>query len=214
MKNAGLKESQAGIKTKGRNINNLRYVNDTTLMAESKEELKSLLMKVRGEWKAGINLILKNEDHDIWSHHFMPNRWGNNGNSERIYLGVGGSKITADGDCSHEIKRCLLLGRKIMTNLDNILKSIDITLPTKVHLEKLWFFQGFPYTSIGKESACNAGDSGSIPGSGWSTGKGIGYPLQYPDLENSMDCIVHGVAKSWTRLNFPFHFYIDGRVGP
>ena len=67
----------------------------------------------------------------------MPNRWGNNGNSERIYLGVGGSKITADGDCSHEIKRCLLLGRKIMTNLDNILKSIDITLPTKVHLEKL-----------------------------------------------------------------------------
>ena len=145
----------------------------------------------------------------------MPNRWGNNGNSERLYLGVGGSKITADGDCSHEIKRCLLLGRKIMTNLDNILKSRDITLPTNVHLQKLWFFQGFPHISIGKESTCNAGESSSIPGSGRYTGKRIGYPLQYPSLENSMDCIVHGVAKSWTRLNdFSFRLYMNGRVVP
>ena len=100
-------------------------------MAESEEELKSLLMKVKEESEnVGLKLnIQKNEDHGIWSHHFMGNRWGNNGKSVRLYF--LGSKITADGDCSHEIKRCFLLGRKVMTNLDSILKSRHITLQTK-----------------------------------------------------------------------------------
>ena len=98
-------------------------------MAESKEELKSLLIKVKKESeKAGLKHS-KNEDHGIWSHHFMANTWGNNGNSDRLILGF---KVTADGDYSHEIKRCLLLGRKVLTNLDSILKRRDITLPTKV----------------------------------------------------------------------------------
>ena len=126
-----------------RNINNLRYTDDTTLMAESKEELKSLLMKVKEESeKAGFSFKTqhpKNEDHGIWSHHFMANRWGKNGNSER-FLFWGGSKITADGDCSHEIKRCLLLGRNVITNLDSISKSKDITLPAKVCLVKATVF--------------------------------------------------------------------------
>ena len=117
----------------GRNINNLRYADDTTRMAESEEELKSLLMK--GEWKSWPKAQhSENEDHGIWSHHFMENRWGNSGNSVRLYF--LGSKITVDGDCSHEIKRCLLLGRNVMTNLDSILKSRDITLPTKFRLVK------------------------------------------------------------------------------
>jgi len=102
MWNAWLDEAQTGIKIAGTNINNLRYADDTTLMAESKEELKNLLMKVKEESeKAGLKLKQsKNEDHDIQSHHFMANRWENNGNSERPYF--GGSKITAGGDCSHE----------------------------------------------------------------------------------------------------------------
>ena len=105
-------------------------------MAESEEELKSLLMKVEEESeKVGLN-----EDHGIWSHHFMGNRWGN---SDRLYF--LGSKITADGDCSHEIKRCLLLGRKVMTTLHNMLKSRDITLPTKVRLVKAVVFLVFMY---------------------------------------------------------------------
>ena len=106
---------------------------------EGSEELKSLLMKVKEESeKVGLKLLSKNKDHGIQFHHFMANRWGNNGNSERlIFLG---SKITANGDCSHEIKRCLLLGRKAMTNLDSILKSRDITLPTKVCLVKVMVF--------------------------------------------------------------------------
>ena len=109
-------------------------------MAESKEELKILLMKVeRGEWKSWLKTQLsKNEDHSIHSYHFMANRCGNNGNSERLYF--LGSKITADGDWSHEIKRCLLIGSKAMTNLDSILKSRDIILLTKVHLVKAMFF--------------------------------------------------------------------------
>ena len=107
MRNAGLEETQAGIKIPGRNLNNLRYAGDTTLMAES-EELKNLLLKVKEESeKVGLKL---NIHHGIWSHHFMANRWGNNGNSDRLYF-WGGFKITADGDCSHEIKRHLLLGR-------------------------------------------------------------------------------------------------------
>ena len=110
-------------------------------MTESEEELKSLLMKVKEvSEKVGLKLnIQKTKMHGIWSHCFMANRWGYNGNSERLYF--GGSKITADGDCSHEIKRCLFLGRKAMTNLDSILKSRDITLPTKVHLVKAMVFQ-------------------------------------------------------------------------
>ena len=110
MRNAGLDEAQAGIKISGRNINNLRYSNDTTLMGENEEELKSLLMKVKEESeKSGLKFnIQKNEDYGIQPHHFMANRWGNSGNSERLYFFFG-SKITADGDCSHEIKRCLLL---------------------------------------------------------------------------------------------------------
>ena len=109
-------------------------------MAESEEELKSLLMKVRGEWKSWLKAqYSENEDHGIWPHHFMANRWGTVETVSDFIL--GGSKITADGDCSHEIKRCLLLGRKVMTNLDSVLKNRDITLPTKVHLSRLWFFQ-------------------------------------------------------------------------
>ena len=149
MRNAGLEEAQAGVKIGGRKINNLRYADDTTLMAESEEELKSLLMKVKEESEiVGLKLnIQKNEDHGIWSHHFMANRWGKNGTSVRLYF--GGSQITADGDCSYEIKRCLLPGRKVMTNLDSIFKSRDITLPTKVHLVKAMVF---PVVMYGCES--------------------------------------------------------------
>ena len=140
MRNTGLEETQAGIKNVGRNINNLRYADDTTLMAESEEELKSLLMKVKVEseknWLKAQHS--ENEDHVIQSHHFMGNSLENSGNSVRLYL--RGSKISADGDCSHEIKRCLLLGRKVMTNLDSIFKSRDITLPTKVHVVKAMVF--------------------------------------------------------------------------
>ena len=109
-------------------------------MAETKEELKSLLMKMIEESEKNWLKIQhsKNEDHGIWSHHIMANRWGNNGNSERPFF--LGSKITADGDCSHEIKRRLPLGRKAMTNLDSILKSRDITLLTKVRLVKAMVF--------------------------------------------------------------------------
>ena len=114
-------------------------------MAENKEELKSLLMKVKGERKSWLkNQHSENEDHGIQFHHFMANRWGN---SERFYL--GGSKITADGDCSHEIKRHLLLGRKAMSNLGGIIKSRDVTLPAKVHLVKAMVF---PVVMYGYES--------------------------------------------------------------
>ena len=109
-------------------------------MAENEEELKSLLMKVKsGELNSWLNAQhSKNEDHGIQSHHFMGNRWTNSGNCQTLFL--GGSQITADGNSSHEIKSCLLLGRKVMTNLDSILKSRDITLPTKVHLVKAMVF--------------------------------------------------------------------------
>ena len=145
MRNAGLEETQAGIKIAGRNSNNLRYADDTTLMAESEEELKSLLMKVKEESeKVGLNInIQKSKIMSIRSHHFMGNRWGNSRNSVRLYF--LGSKITADGDCSHEIKRRLLLRRKVMTNLD----SRDISLPTKVHLVKAMVF---PVVMYGCES--------------------------------------------------------------
>ena len=131
MQNAGLDETPAGIKIAGRNINSLRYADGTTLMAEVEEELKSVLMKVKEESeKVGLKLsIQKHKDHSIWSHQFMANRWGKNGNSDR-FISLG-SKITVDGDCSQEIKRYLLLGRKAMTNLDSVLKNRDITSADK-----------------------------------------------------------------------------------
>ena len=144
MRNAGLEEAQAGIKTARRNTNNLRYADDTILMAESQEEIKSLLMKVKEESeKAGLKLNIQKPKTMASSHHFMAKRWGTMETlTNFIFLG---SKLTADGDCSHEIKRCLLLGRKVMTNLDSIFKSRDITLPTKGHLVKAMVFPGVMY---------------------------------------------------------------------
>ena len=144
MRNAGLEETQAGIKIARRNINNLKYADDTTLMAESEEELKSLLMKVKVESKkAGLKL-------NIQKTKIMAScpitSWQIDGETVFIFLG---SKITADGDCSHEIKRRLLLGRKVMTNLDSIFKSRDITLLTKVRLVKAMVF---PVVTHGCES--------------------------------------------------------------
>ena len=149
MRNTGLEEAQAGIKIAGRNINNLRYADETTLMAEREEELKSLLMKVKEESeKVGLKL-------NIQKMRIMASgpitSWEIDGEtvekvSDFIFLG---SKITSDGDCSHEIKRCLLLGRKVMTNLDSIFKSRNITLPTKVRLVRAMVF---PVVMYGCES--------------------------------------------------------------
>uniref|UniRef100_A0A8B9YGV7 RNA-directed DNA polymerase n=1 Tax=Bos mutus grunniens TaxID=30521 RepID=A0A8B9YGV7_BOSMU len=156
MRNAGLEETQAGIKIAGRNLSNLRYADDTTLMAESEEELKSLLMKVKVESeKVGLKLNIQKmkimASGPITSWEIDGETVEIDGEtvetvSDFIFLG---SKITADGDCSHEIKRCLLLGRKVMTNLDSIFKSRDITLPTKVHLVKAMVF---PVVMYGCES--------------------------------------------------------------
>ena len=140
MRNAGLDEAQAGIKIARRNINNLRYADDTILMAAS-EELKSLLMKVKEESeKVGLKLSIQKIKIMVSS---PITSWQIDWETVETVADFifGGSKITADGDCSHEIKRYLLLGRKVMTNLDSILKSRDITLPTKLCLVKLWFFQ-------------------------------------------------------------------------
>ena len=149
MRNAGLEEAQAGIKIAGRNINNLRYSDDTILLAESEEELKSLLMKVKEESEnVGLKLniqktkIMASGPITLWQIDRKTVETG----SDFI---LGGSKITADGDCSHEIKRRLLLGRKVMTNLDSIFKSRDITLPTKVCLVKAMVF---PVVMYGCES--------------------------------------------------------------
>ena len=148
MRNSGLEEAQAGIKIAGRNINNLRYTDNTTLMAES-EELKSLLMKVKEESeKVGLKL-------NVQKTKIMASgpiiSWEIDGETVETVSDfiLGGSKITADGDCSHEMKRRLLLGRKVMTNLDSIFKSRDITLPTKVHLVKAMVF---PVVMYGCES--------------------------------------------------------------
>ena len=136
MRNTGLEEAQAGIKIAGRNINNLRYADDTTLMAES-EELRSFLMKVKEESeKVGLKLNIQKTKIMAAS---PITSWQIDGETVADFILLG-SKITADGDCSHEIKRCLLLGRKAMTNLDSILKSRDITLPTKVCLVKAMVF--------------------------------------------------------------------------
>ena len=149
MRNNGLEETQAGIKTAGRNINNLRYADDTTLMAESEEELKSLLMKVKKESeKVGLKLniqkmkIMASGSITLWQID------GETVETVSDFI-FWGSKITADGDCRHEIKRRLLLGRKVMTTLDSIFKSRDITLPTKVRLVKAMFF---PVVMYGCES--------------------------------------------------------------
>ena len=143
---AGLEEAQAGIKIAGRNINNLRYADDTTLMAESEEELKSLLMKVKEESEK-VDLELNTQKTKIMVSGPITS-WQIDGETVNDII-LGGSKITPDGDCSHEIKRRLLLGRKAMTNLDSILKSRDITLPTKVHLVKAMVF---PVVMYGCES--------------------------------------------------------------
>ena len=149
MRNAGLEEAQAGIKTARRNINNLRYADDTTLMAENEEQPKSLLMKVKEESEK-VGLKLNIQKMKIMASGPITS-WEIDGEtvekvSDFIFLG---SKITADGDCSHEIKRCLLLGRKIMTNLCSMLKSRDTTLPTKVCLDKAMVF---PVVMYGCES--------------------------------------------------------------
>ena len=137
MRNAGVEEAQAGIKIARRNINHLRYADDTTLMAESEEELKSLLTKVKEESKT-IGLKLNSQKMKIMASGLITS-WEIDGETVSDFI-FGGSKITADGDCSHEIKRYLLLGRKVMTNLDSTLKSGDITLPTKVRLVKAMIF--------------------------------------------------------------------------
>ena len=148
MRNAGLDEAQAGIKIAGRNINNLRYSDDTTLMAESKEELKSLLMKVKEESeKAGLKLNIQ-KTKIMASSSIMS--WQIDGETmetvtDFIFLG---SKIIENDDCSHEIKRRLLLGRKAMTNLDSILKSRDITMSTKVCIVKAKVFPGVMYGDV------------------------------------------------------------------
>src|SRR5574341_449283 len=146
MRNAGLEEAQAGIKIAGRNINNLRYADDTTLMAESEEELKSLLMKVKEESEK-VDLKLNIQKIKIMASGPITS-WEIDWETVSDFVFLG-SKITADGDCSHEIKRRLLLGRKVMTNLDSILKSRDITLPTKVRLVKAMIF---PLVMYGCES--------------------------------------------------------------
>ena len=149
MRNAGLDEAQAGIKISGRNINHIRYADDTTLMAESEDELKRLLMKVKEESeKLGLKFsiqqtkIMASDPITSWQID------GETMETVKDFI-LGGSKITEDGDCGHEIKRCLLLGRKAMANLDSILKRRDITLPTKVRLVKAMFF---PVVMFGCES--------------------------------------------------------------
>uniref|UniRef100_A0A4W2EEK2 RNA-directed DNA polymerase n=1 Tax=Bos indicus x Bos taurus TaxID=30522 RepID=A0A4W2EEK2_BOBOX len=142
MRNTGVEEAQAGIKIAGRNINNLRYADDTTLMAKSEEELKSLLMKVKEESEK-VSLKLNIQKTKIMASGPITS-WQIDGETVADFI-FGGSKITADGDCSHEIKRRLLLGRKVMTNLDSILKSRDITLPTKVRLVKAMVFPVIMY---------------------------------------------------------------------
>ena len=149
MRNAGLEETQAGIKIAGRNINNFRYADDTTLLVESEEELKSLLMIVKEESeKVGLQLSIQKMKIMASG---PTSSWEIDGEIMEIMSDFifRGTKITTDGDCSHEIKRCLLLGRKVMTTLDSIFKSRDITLPTKVHRVKTMVF---PVVMYGCES--------------------------------------------------------------
>ena len=146
MENAGLDEAQVGIKIAGRNINNLRYTDDTTLMVGSEEELKSLLMNVKEQSeKAGLKLNVQKTKIMASG---LTTSWQTDVQTLRDFIFLG-SKVTADGDCSHEMKRCLLLGRKAMTNLDSVLKSRNLTLPTKV-----WIVEAmvFPIVMYGCES--------------------------------------------------------------
>ena len=145
MRNAGLDEAQAGIKIARRNISKLRYVDDTSLTAESEKELMSLLMKVK-EKSENVGLKLNIQKTKIMASCPITS-WQIDGETVETMSDfiLGGSKITADGDCSHEIKRCLLLGRKAMTNLDSVLKSEDITLPTKIHIVKAMVFPAVIY---------------------------------------------------------------------
>ena len=148
MRNAGLEEAQAGIKIARRNINSLRYADDTTLMAESEEELKNLLMKVKESEQVGLKLNIQKTK--IMASGPITSREIDGETVETVSdFILGGSKITADGDCSHEIKTRLLLGRKVMTNLDSILKSRDVTFPTKIRLVKAMVF---PVVMYGCES--------------------------------------------------------------
>ena len=154
MRNAGLEEAEAGIKIAGRNIYNLRYVDDTARMAESEEELKSLLMKVKEESEK-VGLKLNIQETKIMASGPITS-WEIDGETVSDFI-FWGSKITADGDCSHEIKTRLLLGRKVMTNLDSIFKSRDITLPTKIHLVKAMVFPMVMYGCEGwtvKKAEC------------------------------------------------------------
>ena len=148
IRNAGLEEAQAGIKIAGRNINNLRYADDTTLMAESEEELKSLLMEMKEE-SENIDLKLNIQKTKIMASSPITS-WEIDGETVETVADfvLGGSKITEDGDCSHEIKRRLLVGSKVMTNLDSILKSRDITSPTKIHLIKTMVFPVVMYGCV------------------------------------------------------------------
>ena len=177
MRNARLDEAQAGIKIAGRNTNNLRYANDTILIPESKEELKSLLMKVKEEnEKAGLKL-------SIWKTKIMASgpiiSWQTDGEIMETVTDFifWGSRITADGDCSHEIKRCFLLGRKAMTNLDSILKSRDITLLTKVCRVKAMVFPVFMH-------GCELDHKESWAPKNWC----FWTALLEKTLENSLDC--------------------------
>ena len=149
MRNAGLDEAQAGIKIAGRNINDLRHADDTTLMAESEEELKSLLMKVKEESEK-VGLKLNIQKMKIMASSTITS-WVIDGVTVETVVDfiLGGSKITAGDDCSHEIKRCLLLGRKVMTYLDSILKSRDMTLSTNVRLVKAMVFPVVMYVRVG-----------------------------------------------------------------
>ena len=143
IRKAGLEKAQAGIKIARRNINNFKYADDTILMAESKEELNSLLMKVKEESEK-VGLKFNSQKMKIMASSPI-NSWQIDGETIETVVDyiLGGSKITADGECNHEIKRRLLLGRKVMTNLDSILKSRDISLPTKAHLVKAMVFSGY-----------------------------------------------------------------------
>ena len=177
MQNAGLDEAQAGIKNARRNINNLKFADDTTLMAENKEKLRKLLMKVKEESeKVGLKL-------NIQKSKIMAScsiiSWQIDGETMETVTDfiLRGSKIPADGDCSHEIKRCLLFGREVMTNIDNILKSRDITLPTKVHLVKAMIFPVVMYGCESwtiKKAKCRRTDAFEL----WCWGR----------LESPLDC--------------------------
>ena len=162
MRKHGLEEAQAGIKIAGRNINNLRYADDTTLMAESEEELKSLLRKVKEEGE-NVGLKLNIQKTKIMASGVITSSEIDRETVETVsdFISLG-SKITADGECSHEIKRCLLLGRKVMTNLDSTFKSRDITLATKVHLVKAMVFPVVMYGCESwtvKKAECQRGDA-------------------------------------------------------